>query len=83
MIIQLNNSKSKIKAVWGGHSVVTTCQAIIIDDNDNVEAYDITFQRNQLTGEVYSITCGERMDTTEHTIPKQGVEDLVLSKLMS
>lgn len=82
--INLVDPQTTIKAVWGGFDVVTTCTAIITTKENtqyHEEKYVVEFSRNQITCEFSGVKCYEREDTTEHTLTREAVQDLVSDKL--
>ena len=79
---ELKDFDTKVKRSLGATSIEVDCTAVIKDNiNKATETYQITFERNPITGVVRSVYVEDRVDTTEHTLTREKVEELVEEEL--
>ena len=78
----LKDFDTNVKRSLGATSVEVTCTAEITDNANKVmESYEVTFERNPISGMVRSVIAEPRTETTEHTLTSEKVEELVEEEL--
>lgn len=58
-----------------GSYMPVECKAILTDDYNKSESYTIVYSRNPITGQIRSVVCCPKDDTTENTLSCKSVED--------
>ncbi len=78
--IEITQDRLELKNSWGAQNVITHAFCVITE-NDHSEHYEISFCRNQISGEIHQVECKPREVTTEHTLTPDAVEELCLEQL--
>lgn len=78
----LKDFTTSVKRSLGATSTEVNCIAEITDNANKVtESYEVTFERNPISGMVRSVIVEPREDTTEFTLTSEKVEELVEEEL--